>query len=544
MRPPLHFGRVLAGCRLRTSDGDFFLSSATDPAADIQARPFAVVRELEDHFIAIRGEAVGGTILGCTLEEVAPPLASIVFSKLLDANQGIRDRVLEIAREARDELTGIPTAVPVEELPLAVTPSGPRPLCVLDIGHSKRASGACGMHEGKKVCEFGFNSDLAEMIRQRVTQAEVAITSRDDQPSGYRTLPAKINALKPNFVVSLHANGDDGSGTARGTEELYWHGSAEGRKLAALLLEHHLAALGLPNRGLKPRTAAERGGSLLRDVRAPIVIGEPFFITNREDLRAGIGKMKALAAAYASAIDAFAAGLAHPQGTATSGRVVASHVAPSDAPFEFKTAGLTKPQFFQRNSAELDRLVAAVNVRLGEQYSAGSKPVTRHDIWVLTCCEAGLRGGKVDPDHRHSEGERGLLPLPRNVRDWNGDDAPRWDRPMPLARNLEHFYLYLGHLKNKPVARSGNRRLYRDLFHEAGISGDPVREAKLLAGVVHGYFYRGTYRDGKVPTARLLDGYRSGRPLSEMMSGTKYVHAGKPLMVGRENNINEALALV
>lgn len=511
------------------------------PAEDVLARPFAAVRELEDHFIAIRGEVHGRTILGCTLEEVAPPLASIVFSKLVDADQGIRDRVLEIAREARDELTGIPAAVPVDELPLAVSPSGPRPLCVLDIGHSKGAPGACGIHDGKKVCEFGFNSRLAEMIREKVTQADIAIVSRDDKPSGYRTLPAKINALRPNFVVSLHANGDDGSGTARGTEALYWHGSSEGRKLAALLLGHHRAALGLPDRGLKPRTASQRGGSLLRDVVCPIAIGEPFFITHREDLRTGMAKVQALARAYAAAIDAFASGLAHPRETATSGRVVASHVAPAEAPFRFEADGLTKERFFQRNSAELDRLAAAVNGRLGKQYGAGFKPVTRHDIRVLTHCEAGLRGGKIDPDHRHSAGERGLLPLPENLRDWNGDDAPQWDRPMPLARNLEHFFLYLGQLKNKPVAKAGTRWLYRDLFLEAGISGNPVRESKLLAGVVHGYFYRGNYHGGKIPFALLLDAYRSDRPLAATMAGTRYVHAGKPLMAGREKNIEEAL---
>lgn len=544
VRPPLHFGRVLAGCRLKTSDGEFFLSSATTPEEEVRGHPFAAVRELEDHFIAIRGEAHGRTILGCTLEEVAPPLASIVFSKLVDADRGIRDRVLEIAREARDELTGIPAAVPVDELPLAVTPSGPRPLCVLDIGHSARAPGACGLHEGNKVCEFGFNSRLAERIREHVTQAEIVITSRDDKPSGYRTLPAKINALRPNFVVSLHANGDDGSGTARGTEALYWHGSAEGRKLAALLLENHLAALGLPDRGLKPRTASQRGGSLLRDVGCPIAIGEPFFITHRDDLRTAMAKSSGLARAYAAAIDAFASGLAHPRETATSGRVVASHVAPAEAPFRFEAEGLTKKQFFQRNSAELDRLAAAVNGRLGGQYGSGFKPLTRHDVWVLTHCEAGLRGGKTDPDHRHSAGERGLLPLPENVRYWNGDDAPQWDRPMPLARNLEHFYLYLGQLKSKPVAKSGNRWLYRDLFLEAGISGNPAREAKLLAGVVHGYFYRGNYREGKVPLSLLLDGYRNDLPLSAMMAGTSYVHAGKPLMAGREKNIEEALGQV
>ncbi len=540
MRPPLHFGRVLAGCRLRTSDGEFFLSAARNPADDPATRPFAPVRELEDHFVAIRGEVHGTTILGCTLEEVAPPLSSIVFSKLLDADQGIRDRVLEIAREARDELTGIPVAVPVEERVLEVAPSGSRPLCVLDIGHSPGAPGACGNLGNTRVCEFGFNSELAEMIRGKVVQAEVAITSRDDGPAGYRTLPAKINALRPHFAISLHANGDDGSGRARGTEVLYWHSSSEGRRLAALLQAEFLTALKLRDRKLKPRTATDRGGSLLRDVRVPIVIGEPFFITNTEDLRAAAAKKSELAAAYAAAIDAYASSLSHPPETLTSGHVVASHLEPSER-FRFVATGLTKREFLDRNRHELDRLIAAVNARLKQQYDDALVRVTAEDARVILNCEAGLRGGKVDPDHRHSEGERGLLPLPENIRDWVGDDAPRWDHAMPLARNLEYFFLYLGQLKNKPMARSGGRDLYRDLFRESGIAADPKRQARLLAAVVHGYFYSGTYRDRKVPFATLLDGFRSNRPLSEMMASTRYVHAGKPLMVGRENNIEEAL---
>jgi N-acetylmuramoyl-L-alanine amidase len=542
MRPPLHFGRVLAGCRLMTSDGEFFLSSARDPDGVRLDRPFAEVRELEDHFVAVRGTRAGQVIFGCTLEEVAPPLSSFVLSKLIEADQGIRERVLAIAREARDELTGIPAAVPVDELGLEVLPSGPRPLCVIDIGHSARAPGACGMLDGRKICEFAFNRGLAERIRGKVKQAEIVITSRDDPPSGYRALPAKINALNPNFAISLHANGDDGSGTARGTEVLYWHGSAEGRKLAALLLARLLAALGLPDRGLRPRTATQRGGSLLREVRVPMVIGEPFFITHPEDLRIGNRKIDALAAAYAAAIDAYAGRLSHPPTRAVRATITPSALAPRSAPFEFVAEGLTKKGFLRRNAGELGRLIGAVNTWLERQHGGGFKPLTRHDVWVLVHCEAGLRGDQVDPGHRHSAGERGLLPLPGNIRDWNGGKAPRWDRPMPLARNLEHFCLYLGQLKNKPVATAGKRRLYRDLFLEAGISGNPAREAMLLAGVVHGYFYRGTYRDGKVPLSRLLDGYRNGRRLSEMMAETSYVHAGSPLMVGREKNIREALS--
>jgi hypothetical protein len=114
---------------------------------------------------------------------------------------------------------------------------------------------------------------------------------------------------------------------------------------------------------------------------------------------------------------------------------------------------------------------------------------------------------------------------------------------MPLARNIEQFYLYLGHLKNKPMTDTGNRVLYRDLFREPGIKGDAIREANLLAGVVHGYFYSGTYRDKKVPFDTLLDGFRQGTRLSDLLRGTTYKHAGTSIIDGRERNLKAALAL-
>lgn len=204
---------------------------------------------------------------------------------------------------------------------------------------------------------------------------------------------------------------------------------------------------------------------------------------------------------------------------------------------------LTKEQFIDANSAGLEAIIDNVNRTLQEQYGRSYKPITNYDVWVLTYIEAGLRGGKVDINHRHSEGERGLLPLPSNVRFWNGPRAPRWNRPMPLETNLFHFYLYLGQLKNKTVTNSGRFKLYTELFDWPGISGNFEHEAKLLAGVVHGYFYSPNYRDRKVPFSHLLRGFAENTRLSVIMRPTRYVHAGTNIIRGRERNIEHALGL-
>jgi len=206
------------------------------------------------------------------------------------------------------------------------------------------------------------------------------------------------------------------------------------------------------------------------------------------------------------------------------------------------SAGLTKPAFLTTNREQFTRLRAEINARLTNQYGAGIIPLTEVDFWVIVFAEAGIKsGGFVNPEAQHSLGERGLLPLPANVTFWNGANAPRWDRPMPLATNLFHYALYLGQLKNKPVTTVGGRTLYRDLFRIVGIVDTAQRQAKLLAGIVHGYFVRANYGGRPVPFDHILDGYSRDIPVDEILRGTHYVHAQTSIPANRERNIKSAL---
>ena len=536
----IHFGRFLPNYIFRTPDGEFFLSARTaDTDEDPRTMPFAPAREREGQFAVIKAAAVDDYLLECSLVEALPPISSMVLKRLLETNSDLREQVLGVARQVRNELLGEEPALQTAD-PLRVAASGPKPVCVIDIGHQPSAAGAEGQLDGKTVTEFDFNSDLARRIHRLVKEAEIIIISREDTADGYEKLPALTNSYDPAFVISLHANAN--GPTATGSEVIYYHGSQPGKKLAGLLQKEFVSALKLRNRGLQGRTANERGGAQLINTRAPIVIGEPFFINNESDLRKATARKDALAAAYAAAIDGYAATLSQPAATATSRRVIESDVVPGES-FELVSKGLSKEEFFKRNKAALVKIITGVNARLEAKYGADFCPLTRQDAWILTYCECGLSAGHVDPDHRHSEGERGLLPLPKNVRDWNGPDVPSWDRPMPLARNIEQFYLYLGHLKNKKMTDTGDRVLYYDLFRVPGIKGNPIREANLLAGVVHGYFYSGTYRDKVVPFEKLLNGFREDIGLADLLRETKYKHAGTSIIDGRERNVKAALAL-
>lgn len=208
----------------------------------------------------------------------------------------------------------------------------------------------------------------------------------------------------------------------------------------------------------------------------------------------------------------------------------------------FEHRNLTKNDFLARNSAAIAAMIGQVNAQLSSQYGDGIQPLTPQDFWLVFQAEAAIdRTGHVDPNGRHSQGERGVLPLPSNVRFWNGPGAPDPKRPHPLDANLSQYALYLGQLKNKVVRQRGGRNLYPGLFRHPGIDGNSARMAKLLAGVVHGYFFGGNYSSGRPPDGILLDGYAYDQSVADMLRNTTYVHAGTSILESRQRNLDAAL---
>jgi len=209
----------------------------------------------------------------------------------------------------------------------------------------------------------------------------------------------------------------------------------------------------------------------------------------------------------------------------------------------FEYRNLTKNEFLARNLTTIEEMISQTNTQLSAENGPRLQPLTPLDFWLVFQAEAAIdRHGHVDPDGQHSLGERGILPLPSNVEFWNGPGAPDPHRPHPMELNLHQYALYLGQLKNKVVRQRNGRDVYPDLFRHPGIEGHPARMAKLLAGVVHGYFFGGNYRPGPPPDNALLSGYASDRTVPDMLRGTTYVHAGSTILENRQRNIDEALA--
>ncbi len=174
-----------------------------------------------------------------------------------------------------------------------------RKTVALVIGHREGSQGAVNRRSG--VTEFTYNSMLADDIRVLLPDLDVKVIHR----STYKKLPGLINGYDPDLVISLHCNAFNQQAT--GTETLYYHKSGSGMRMASILQDKLVDALGLANRGIKPKRSEDRGGYLLRYTDAPCIIAEPFFIDNDADLKAASINRDELIRAYASAISEMAA---------------------------------------------------------------------------------------------------------------------------------------------------------------------------------------------------------------------------------------------
>ena len=210
----------------------------------------------------------------------------------------------------------------------------------------------------------------------------------------------------------------------------------------------------------------------------------------------------------------------------------------------YEIDGKTKFGFLKEYRGIISADIANINAELAAKYSQDFISITEADAWVLFNCEAGLKSdGTLWERYPHNEGEFGVLPLPDNISFWNGEDAPDWDKPMSVDVNFRQFLRYIGNVKNKLVATRANHRYHMGAFRYDGIAGSPLKQAKVAAGVVHGYFESRRYDDNRVPVSYLIERYAADEDLAEFMLQTRYVHAIRrpSVLRGRARNIADAV---
>lgn len=277
-------GVLLRQGRLRMEAGEILLTGIPALASrPPESEALSCAEEDLGKVALVRGELSGAVLYSAQLVEILPHLTGALIQHLAKKGvvtyEEIRQQVARLSGE-NDEV------------------APPEKLCALVIGHKKSSGGAVNESMGLK--EFDFNEDLAIRIEGKVEKTQVQRVYRRT----LNELPDDINALNPHCVVSLHCNAFNGR--ASGTEVLYYHKSENGKRIAEILQRRLVEFLELPDRGVKPKTAEDRGGYLLRHTRAPCVIAEPFFIDNDQDLAKAREDLEGLASVYAMAIDEMA----------------------------------------------------------------------------------------------------------------------------------------------------------------------------------------------------------------------------------------------
>ena len=104
--------------------------------------------------------------------------------------------------------------------------------CALVIGYKKSSPGA--VNESNNITEFVFNDRLSQDIEDSVKDVIVQRVYRRT----YISLPHDINELNPDVIISLHCNAFDKH--VSGTEVLYYHKSANGKKWLAFCKQNSL----------------------------------------------------------------------------------------------------------------------------------------------------------------------------------------------------------------------------------------------------------------------------------------------------------------
>lgn len=145
---------------------------------------------------------------------------------------------------------------------------------VINIGHGAGDPGAVA---DNGYTEYEFNKELAAYILMYSKNLQIDIINQDT--SGLEGVIKKINSIDPAIVISLHSNASIDK-TATGTETLVYPGSLKSAWLGNILQQNIIGVLKLKNRGLKERDKL----AILKGVKAPAVIVEPFFLSNPSDL--------------------------------------------------------------------------------------------------------------------------------------------------------------------------------------------------------------------------------------------------------------------
>ena len=146
----------------------------------------------------------------------------------------------------------------------------------VDAGHGGTDPGAIGVGQVKeaditlKVAKYL----CTELERQNI---DVKMSRNSDDYKKLSTRTTEANNYGANLVISIHCNAF-ANATAAGTEVYIYKKGGNAEKLANKVQTNLLSVLGTTNRGVKEGNLA-----MVRDTKAPAILCELGFITNKND---------------------------------------------------------------------------------------------------------------------------------------------------------------------------------------------------------------------------------------------------------------------
>lgn len=167
----------------------------------------------------------------------------------------------------------------------------------IDNGHGALTQGKRSpvLPDGRQLLEYQYNRDVAARIFTRLDELGVAyfnvlpevqvgnfLTERVDRAN-------RLSSALPKIFVSIHGNAgpaptlqDFTDDRTRGIETWHYHGSSQGRQVAAVFQRHLIDQTGFVNRHLRSKVTGQF--YVLRATRMPAILTENGFYNNRFDL--------------------------------------------------------------------------------------------------------------------------------------------------------------------------------------------------------------------------------------------------------------------
>lgn len=146
----------------------------------------------------------------------------------------------------------------------------------VDAGHGGSDPGAIGIGN---VHEADVNLLVAKYLQTELKRQGISVkmSRTTDATKALNDRPKEANKWGADIVVSIHCNAFD-KASANGTETLIYKKGGNAEKIAKKVQPNLISVLKTTDRGVKEGNLA-----MVRDTKAPAILVELAFVTNRDD---------------------------------------------------------------------------------------------------------------------------------------------------------------------------------------------------------------------------------------------------------------------